>query len=66
MTIERGVVTRIDEHGGVYVEIPRTARGYERGPLEAYTPGLAEGDRVIVATVGTSNDDYVVIAPRSS
>lgn len=60
-TVHRALVlsaTAIDAH----VEIPSLAPGASWGPIPVAVPGLAAGEKVLVAQVGPSRDTLAVVA----
>jgi hypothetical protein len=59
--IERGTVTSTDEFGA-YVALARL--GISVGPLASYAGTVEAGNEVLVANVGPSSDDRVIIGAR--
>jgi hypothetical protein len=59
---ERARVVSFDVGSGGYkVEVITRAQGRMWGPVMSTVPGLQENDRVILAQVGMSADEYVII-----
>lgn len=59
---ERARIVAIDEGSGGYtVEVVARAQGRLWGPVMSTVPGLEVDDRVLLAQVGTSADEYVII-----
>ncbi len=59
---ERARIVAVDEgSGGYVVEVTARAQGRRWGPVMSTVPGLEVGDRVLLAQVGTSADEYVII-----
>lgn len=59
--LHRGVVTGRDDTGGYHVRITALAPGRIMGPFPSLLLGLEPGDRVAVASIGTSRDDLVIV-----
>lgn len=67
MTIRIGVVRRTDATG-IYVTLNDIDPDLEWGPLEALKSpnGMTDyvaGKRVLIASLGTIRDDYIVLGP---
>lgn len=58
-----GVVTRLAEHGGVYVQVPRVGGSAEFGPCPAGVGVYRPGGRVLVSLLEGRRDDLVVLSP---
>lgn len=56
-----GTVTGLDPDGGVYLELPRVAAGYQYGPALSTVAGLAVGDSVVVGFIDDNPDTPVVL-----
>lgn len=61
-TLRSGLVTKVTADG-LWIEIPEIAPMMEFGPMEMGPFEVDEGDRVLVAQVSGSLEDFVVICP---
>lgn len=60
--LHRGRIIELDvSTGGYIVEIPSLAPGRRMGPFAALAPNLPVGQRVVLASLGTSRDELVII-----
>lgn len=57
-----GVVTRVDDQGRPYLEVPRVAPGFEFGPVLSAAGELAAGDRVVAGFIEGLPDAPVILA----
>lgn len=60
MSVQTATVTRVDGDA-VYVEIRAVAPDREFGPCQCVYLGPAVGDTAVVAPLGGSTDDWVVV-----
>lgn len=60
--LQRARVISGSDAAGWVVEVVNRAAGSRWGPVSSAVLGLAPGDRIIMAQIGLSADDYVIIA----